>query len=194
MLRGHARRFLAVASILCGPGLAVTACSDSKPSSVSGSFTVRVLAGNEAKSEQLKLAASNKANFPGGSYTAITISWKGQWSGNCVIYAAMSHEGDGWRLSDFTSNGGPIGPGADASVAHAFAKYPEEFAGIPMPPGSAAKAPNEDTFDLSSKNGSATIVYAIDPSISTSISTDMNVAAEVGCHGKAQAAGKFSEQ
>ena len=191
MLRGRAHRLLAVANILCGLGLSATACSDSKPSSVSGSFTVRVLAGDEAKGEQLKLAASNKANFPGGSYAVVTISWTGGWSGNCQIYAAVSHHGDGWRLSDYTPSG-RVGPGADASVADAFAKFPKEFAGIPAPQGNTAHAPNADTLDLSDKSGTATITYAIDPSVSTNVSTTMNVAAEVGCHGKAKAAGTFS--
>ncbi|WP_143765319.1 hypothetical protein [Catenulispora acidiphila] len=182
-----------MASIFCGPGFLVTSCSNSKPSSVSGSFTVRVLTGSEAKSEQQKLAASNKANFSNGSYAIITISWNGQWSGDCEIYAAMSHRGDGWRLSDYTPNG-RIAPGADTSVAQAFAKYPELFAGIPMPPGNAPKAPNEDTFNLAAKKGTATITYAIDPSLNTSVSTDMNVAAEVDCRGKAQAASTFTPQ
>lgn len=193
MLRGHARSLLPLAAVCCGLGLSMTACSDSKPSSVSGSFTTRVLAGDEAKSEQLNLAASNKANFPGGSYVVVTVSWTGQWSGNCEIYAAVSHHGDGWRLSDFTPDG-RVGPGADASVADAFAKFPKEFAGIPAPQGNTAHAPGADTFDLSGKSGTATITYAIDPSVSTNISATMNVAAEIGCHGKAKAAGTFSTQ
>ncbi|MBS2534731.1 hypothetical protein KGQ20_18320 [Catenulispora sp. NF23] len=156
---------------------------------MSGSFTVRVLAGSEAKDEQLKLAASNEANFPGGSYVVVTTSWNGHWSGNCQVFAAMSYTGDGWRLSDFTPTG-RIGAGADSSVAQAFAKYPQVFVDIPAPPA-GGKGPDEDTFDLSGKSGTATIIYAVDPSVSTGISTDMNVAAEVDCDGKARAAGRF---